>query len=82
VSNITRRSEPTSRAILGDDLSIEEKFQSNTEIACFPRNSFWASLERQTLEVEHWMELDGFGLLVPIKLRILELLVRESDGGS
>ena len=36
-----------------DDLWIAEKFQSNTEIAGSPRNSFRASLVFILLEVEH-----------------------------
>lgn len=36
-----------------DDLWIEEKFQSNSEIAGSPRNSFRASLGLREAEVEH-----------------------------
>lgn len=36
-----------------DDLWIEEKFQSNSEIAGSPRNSFRASLGKRETEVEH-----------------------------
>ena len=36
-----------------DDLWIAEKFQSNSEIAGSPRNSFRASLEKRDTEVEH-----------------------------
>ena len=36
-----------------DDLWIEEKFQSNSEIAGSPRNSFRASLRIRETEVEH-----------------------------
>ena len=36
-----------------DDLWIGVKFQSNTEIAGSPRNSFRASVERIIVEVEH-----------------------------
>jgi hypothetical protein len=36
-----------------DDLWIAEKFQSNSEIAGSPRNSFRASLDARDLEVEH-----------------------------
>ena len=38
------RTEPTSVEIYGDDLRIAEKFQSSSEIAGSPRNSFRASL--------------------------------------
>jgi hypothetical protein len=36
-----------------DDLWIAEKFQSNSEIAGSPRNSFRASLMESLAEVEH-----------------------------
>jgi hypothetical protein len=36
-----------------DDLWIAEKFQSNSEIAGSPRNSFRASLDVSDAEVEH-----------------------------
>ena len=36
-----------------DDLWIAEKFQSNSEIAGSPRNSFRASLDFRVAEVEH-----------------------------
>lgn len=36
-----------------DDLWIAEKFQSNSEIAGSPRNSFRASLRFRETEVEH-----------------------------
>ena len=36
-----------------DDLWIAEKFQSNSEIAGSPRNSFRASLEGMHMGVEH-----------------------------
>ena len=37
----------------GDELWIAEKFQSNSEIAGSPRNSFRASLEVKHVGVEH-----------------------------
>jgi len=40
------RPAPTDRSISGDDLSIEEKFQSSSEIAGSFRNSSWASVEQ------------------------------------
>jgi hypothetical protein len=36
-----------------DDVGVGEKFQSNSEIAGSPRNSFRASLEVSIMEVEH-----------------------------
>ena len=38
---------------LWDDVGVGEKFQSNSEIAGSPRNSFRASLEESIMEVEH-----------------------------
>jgi len=38
---------------LGDDLWIGVKGQSNSAIAGSPRNSFWASVVRSVLGVEH-----------------------------
>ena len=40
-----KRTEPVGRATPSDELWIAEKFQSNSEIAGSPRNSFRASLE-------------------------------------
>ena len=37
-------------AMVGDDLWIAVKFQSNSEIAGSPRNSFRASVERESCE--------------------------------
>ena len=36
-------------------MNIGVKFQSNTEIAGSPRNSFRASVEADLMGVEHWM---------------------------
>ena len=36
-----------------DDVWIEVKFQSNSDIAGSPRNSFRASLKKRLTEVEH-----------------------------
>ena len=36
-----------------DDVWIEVKFQSNSDIAGSPRNSFRASLKERLTEVEH-----------------------------
>ena len=54
----------------GDELWIAEKFQSNSEIAGSPRNSFRASLD-----LDYWGESTEWArgpqsLLNPIKLRI------------
>ena len=45
MSKIKWRTEPISVKKLRDDLWIAEKFQSNSEIAGSPRNSFRASLD-------------------------------------
>ena len=46
MSKIEWRSEPISVKKLPDEVWLEEKFQSNSEIAGSPRNSFRTSLER------------------------------------
>ena len=46
MSKIKWRSEPISVKKLPDELWLAEKFQSNSEIAGSPRNSFRASLEK------------------------------------
>ena len=46
MSKIKWRTEPISVKKLRDELWIAEKFQSNSEIAGSPRNSFRASLEK------------------------------------
>ena len=38
-----------------DELWVEVICQSNSEIACSPRNSFRASVRCSVPEVEHWM---------------------------
>ena len=47
------RTEPTPVEKAADELWVAEKFQSNTEIAGSPRNSFRASVEVRVVEVEH-----------------------------
>ena len=48
------RTEPGTVAIVLDDLWLEVKFQSNSDIAGSPRNSFRASVERKSYtKVEH-----------------------------
>ena len=46
MSKIKWRTEPISVEKLPDEVWIAEKFQSNSEIAGSPRNSFRTSLER------------------------------------
>ena len=45
--------QPTPVEMVGDDLWLAEKFQSNSEIAGSLRNSFRASLGLRLLEVKH-----------------------------
>ena len=47
------RTARTTVETLDDELWQAEKFQTNTAIAGSPRNSFRASVERITMEVEH-----------------------------
>ena len=47
------RAEPTAVEKVGDELWIAEKFQSNSDIAGSPRNSFRASLIVRYAGVEH-----------------------------
>ena len=63
----------------GDDLWIAEKFQSNPEIAGSPRNSFRASL---AVDIIGGKALNGRGverLPTPIKLRMPNNNMQESD---
>ena len=53
-----------------DELWVEVKCQSNSEIAGSPRNSFRASLRRSIAGVEHWMGKGASRLPTPTKLRI------------
>ena len=65
--------------MVGDDLWLAEKFQSNSEIAGSLRNSFRASLDE---EITGGKALNGLGaerLLNPIKLRMPDNDNRESD---
>ena len=52
-SKISWRTEPISVEKGWDDVWIAVKFQSNSEIAGSPRNSFRASLGMRYAEVEH-----------------------------
>ena len=65
--------------MVGDELWIAEKFQSNPEIAGSLRNSFRASLD---INITAGKALNGLGaerLLNPIKLRMPDNYDRESD---
>ena len=65
--------------MVGDEVWIAEKFQSNPEIAGSLRNSFRASLD---INITAGKALNGLGaerLLNPIKLRMPDNADRESD---
>ncbi len=62
------RTEPTAVEMVADEVWVEEKFQSNPEIAGSLRNSFRASLD---FDITGGKALNGLGaerLLNPIKL--------------
>ena len=65
--------------MVGDDLWIAEKFQSNPEIAGSLRNSFRASLDVEITAGKALNELGAERLLNPIKLRMPDNASRESD---
>ena len=65
--------------MVGDEVWLAEKFQSNPEIAGSLRNSFRASLD---INITGGRALNGLGaerLLNPIKLRMPDNDSRESD---
>ena len=83
MSKIKWRSELISVKKLPDELWLAEKFQSNSEIAGSPRNSFRTSLERIISGGRALKELGALTrLLNSIKLRILCVITQESDCGS
>ncbi len=59
------RPEPTHVEKCGDELGVAVKFQSNSEIAGSPRNSFRASVEVRVMEVEQ-----------AVRLRVLRSVVK------
>ena len=65
--------------MVGDELWIAEKFQSNPEIAGSLRNSFRASLDINITAGKALNELGAERLLNPIKLRMPDNDNRESD---
>ena len=65
--------------MVGDDLWLAEKFQSNPEIAGSLRNSFRASLDVEITAGKALNELGAERLLNPIKLRMPDNYDRESD---
>ena len=65
--------------MVADELWVAEKFQSNSDIAGSLRNSFRASL---VVKIIGGKALNGLGaerLLNPIKLRMPNNHIRESD---
>ena len=73
------RSEPTPVEMVGDELWIAEKFQSNPEIAGSLRNSFRASLDINITAGKALNELGAERLLNSIKLWMADNDDRESD---
>ena len=65
--------------MVGDDVWIAEKFQSNPEIAGSLRNSFRASLDIYITAGKALNELGAERLLNSIKLRMPDNTSRESD---
>ena len=64
---------------MADELWVAEKFQSNSEIAGSPRNSFRASLGVKTIAGKALNDRGAERLPTLIKLRMPEYSVRESD---
>ena len=63
-----------------DDVGVGEKFQSNSEIAGSPRNSFRASLEVESSGGRALIGLGApTGLPNSVKLRMPATYTRESD---
>ena len=67
--------------MVGDELWIAEKFQTNPEIAGSLRNSFRASLDVEITAGKALNELGAERLLNSIKLRMPDNDDRESDYG-
>ena len=65
--------------MVGDELWIAEKFQTNPEIAGSLRNSFRASLDVEITAGKALNELGAERLLNSIKLRMPDNTSRESD---
>ncbi len=65
--------------MVGDELWIAEKFQTNPEIAGSLRNSFRASLDVEITAGRALNELGAERLLNSIKLRMADNHNRESD---
>ena len=66
----TWRAEHTFVEKTGDEVWVAEKFQSNSEIAGSPRNSFRASLAKKITGGKALTELGAERLLNSIKLRM------------
>ena len=73
---------------LWDELWIAEKFQSNTEIAGSPRNSFRASLKKISIDgralvglgavlvTEPCQTTNGYTLTLGVRLRVIRSVVK------
>ena len=65
--------------MVADELWVAEKFQSNSEIAGSPRNSFRASLGVKTIAGKALNDRGAERLPTSIKLRMAMYRIRESD---
>ena len=70
------RTEPTPVEMVGDEMWIAEKFQSNSDIAGSPRNSFRASLGVQFCGGKALTEGGAERLPISIKLRMPQNIAR------
>ena len=74
------RSEPTFVEKTGDDVCIAEKFQTKSDIAGSPRNSFRASLGLKIVGGRALNRLGGFATYRTLSNSEYQLIVlRESD---
>ena len=73
------RSEHTPVEIVGDDLWIAEKFQSNQDIAGSPRNSFRASLLIKNTRGRALIWLGGFATYRTISNFEYEIFMKRSQ---
>ena len=69
-SNRPWKPELTNVAKLGDELWVGVICQTNSEIACSPRNNFRVSVTCSVPEVEHWMGKGAYSLPNSTKLRM------------
>ena len=73
------RTEPTPVEMVGDEMWIAEKFQSNLDIAGSPRNSFRASLEVESIGGRALIGLGAIPVTEPSQTTNGYTYTRESD---